>query len=87
MPRVAVMTDSNSGITQMEGKEMGISVVPMPFTIDDKSYYEDINLTREHFQENLTDAVNIGCAREFTLQLFGSGIFRGSDFLESCNIA
>ena len=49
MPRVAVITDSNSGITQMDGKNMGISVLPMPFTIDDKTYYEDINLTREEF--------------------------------------
>ena len=45
MPRVAVITDSNSGITQMDAKNMGIDVVPMPFTIDDKTYYEDINLT------------------------------------------
>ena len=49
MPRVAVMTDSNSGITQMDAKNMGIDVVPMPFTIDDKTYFEDINLTREEF--------------------------------------
>ena len=55
MPRVAVITDSNSGITQMDGKNMGIDVVPMPFSIDEKTYYEDINLTREEFFQMMAD--------------------------------
>ena len=59
MPKVAVMTDSNSGITQMEGKEMGIGVVPMPFTIDDKTYFEDINLTRKEFFQMMEDGKDI----------------------------
>ena len=53
MSKVAVMTDSNSGITQIEAKEMGIAVLPMPFIIDDKIYYEDISLTQEEFYEKL----------------------------------
>lgn len=53
MSRVAVMTDSNSGITQAEAKEMGIFVLPMPFYIDEKMYYEDIDLTQEQFYERL----------------------------------
>ena len=59
MPKVAVMTDSNSGITQMEGKDMGVGVVPMPFTIDEKTYYEDINLTREEFFQMMADGKDI----------------------------
>ena len=59
MPRVAVITDSNSGITQQMGKDMGIEVVPMPFTIDDKTYYEDINLTREEFFQMMEDGKEI----------------------------
>ena len=59
MPRVAVITDSNSGITQMDAKNMGIDVVPMPFTIDDKTYYEDINLTREEFFQMMEDGKEI----------------------------
>lgn len=51
MPKVAIMTDSNSGITQKQGQELGIYVVPMPFTINQEEYEEDINLTREHFFE------------------------------------
>lgn len=49
MNKVAIVTDSNAGIRQEEAKELGIYVLPMPFTIDDKTYYEDINLTHEQF--------------------------------------
>lgn len=59
MPRVAVITDSNSGITQYEAKEMGVSVVPMPFSAGEKTYYEDVNLTREEFFQMLDDGVDI----------------------------
>lgn len=53
MSKVAVMTDSNSGITQKESKELGITVLPMPFYIDGQMYYEDIDLTQEQFYERL----------------------------------
>lgn len=51
--KVAIMTDSNSGITQSEAKELGIFVLPMPFTIDNQEYEEDINLTQEEFYDKL----------------------------------
>lgn len=54
MAKVAVVTDSNSGISQAQAKEMGIRVVPMPFTIDGVDYLEDIDLTREQFYEKLS---------------------------------
>ena len=53
MSKVAIVTDSNSGITQDRGKELGIYVLPMPFFIDEKIYYEDITLTQEQFYEKL----------------------------------
>lgn len=40
MSKIAVVTDSNSGITQAEAKKLGIFVLPMPFTIEDKDYLE-----------------------------------------------
>ncbi|MCP1109164.1 DegV family protein with EDD domain [Lachnospiraceae bacterium PF1-21] len=51
MDRIAIVTDSNSGITQQEAKEMGIFVVPMPFAIDEELFYEEISITREEFYE------------------------------------
>lgn len=53
MAKVAIATDSNSGISQAMAKELGICVVPMPFTIDDKLYFEDVTLTQEQFYEKL----------------------------------
>ena len=53
MSKIAIVTDSNSGITQARGKELGIYVLPMPFFIDGNIYYEDITLTQEQFYERL----------------------------------
>ena len=53
--KVCVITDSNSGITQDEGKKLGIPVVPMPFTINGKDYLEDINLGQEEFYNMLDE--------------------------------
>lgn len=51
--KVAVLTDSNSGITQAEGARIGVSVLPMPFYISDQLYYEDVTLTQEQFYQHL----------------------------------
>lgn len=55
MPRVAVVTDSNSGITQDRAKKLGITVIPMPFFINGTCYYEDVNLSQKDFYRLLTD--------------------------------
>lgn len=53
MSKIAVATDSNSGITQNQAKEYRVHVIPMPFFIDGETFYEDINLTQEQFYEKL----------------------------------
>lgn len=57
--KVAIMTDSNSGITQKEAKELGIFVLPMPFTIDGQEFKEDINLTQEEFYDKLMNNADV----------------------------
>lgn len=59
MGKIAVVTDSNSGITQNQAREHGIHVLPMPFFIDDETYFEDIDLTQEQFYEKLEGKSNI----------------------------
>lgn len=59
MSKVAIMTDSNSGITQSEGKELGIYVLPMPFIIDGETYFEDISLSQEEFYIKLKEDTDI----------------------------
>lgn len=63
MSRVAIITDSNSGITQAEGKKLGVKVVPMPFFIDGQQYYEDIDLTQEQFYEKLKSDADISTSQ------------------------
>ena len=53
MRKVAIITDSNSGITQEMAKELGVYVLPMPFTIGGEEYFEGINLSQEQFYEKL----------------------------------
>ena len=59
MSKVAVVTDSNSGIRQDEGKKLGIYVLPMPFTIDGQTFYEDINLTQSDFFDKLMSGAEV----------------------------
>lgn len=61
--KVAVMTDSNSGLRQSESKELGITIIPMPFMIDGEEYFEDINLTQELFYEKLKSDANVSTSQ------------------------
>ncbi len=61
--KIAVITDSNSGITQSEAKELGIKVIPMPFMIDGVEFLEDINLTQEEFYEKLMGDCSISTSQ------------------------
>ncbi|MDO4307021.1 MAG: DegV family protein [Eubacteriales bacterium] len=54
MGKIAIVTDSNSGITQDQGRALGISVIPMPFYINEKMYLEGVTLTQEEFYKRLT---------------------------------
>ena len=63
MSKVAVVTDSNSGISQELADKMGISVLPMPFTIDGKEYFEGISLTQEEFYEYLKNDADIATSQ------------------------
>ncbi len=57
--KIAVVTDSNSGITQKQAGEMGIYVLPMPFMIDNETFFEDITLTQEAFYEKLAAGADV----------------------------
>ncbi len=73
MSKVAIMTDSNSGITQKEAKKLGVYVLPMPFLMGDETYYEDINLTQDGFYEKMESGCNISTSQpspEAVLNMF-----------------
>lgn len=63
MSKIAVITDSNSGITQAQAKELGIYVIAMPFMVDDVTYYEDITLSQEEFYKMLENDARISTSQ------------------------
>ena len=63
MHRIAVATDSNSGITQAQAKQMGIRVLPMPFFINEELFFEDITLTQKEFYQRLDEDADISTSQ------------------------
>lgn len=64
MKKIAIVTDSNSGITQEEAKKFdNLYVIPMPFVVDDEEYFEDINLTQEEFYQKLLSDADISTSQ------------------------
>ena len=61
--RVAIVTDSNSGISQNEAGMMGISVLPMPMTINGEVYYEDVNITQDEFFKMLESGAEVSTSQ------------------------
>ncbi len=59
MSRVAVVSDSNSGIAQQEAKELGVYILAMPFFINNETFYEDVDLTQEEFYNRLKEGCEI----------------------------
>lgn len=61
--KIAITTDSNSGITQAQAKEWGVFVLPMPFMINEQEFFEDISLTQEQFYEKLQGDADISTSQ------------------------
>ncbi len=51
MSNIAIMTDSNSGILPEQGEKEGIAILPMPVVIEGKTYYEEVDLSKERFYQ------------------------------------
>ncbi len=63
MSAIKIITDSNSGITIKEAKELGIGLVPMPFLIEGKLFFEELSLTQEEFYQKLESDVDISTSQ------------------------
>ncbi len=63
MSKIAIITDSNSGVTQSQAQELGIFVVPMPFRINEEDFFEDINLTQEQFYQKLENDASVSTSQ------------------------
>ena len=63
MSKIAIVADSNSGYTQEEANAAGIYLIPMPFYIDEKEYFEGVNLTQQEFFEYLNKDANVSTSQ------------------------
>ena len=81
MSKVAILTDSNSGSTQAQAEQMGVTVIPMPFFIDGVEYLEDINLSQEEFYEKLNNDADISTSQPSigTLQDYFDKLLKDND--------
>lgn len=59
MKKIAIVTDSNAGISPQMAKELGVFVIPQPFMIEGKTYFENIDLTYEEFYKTLENEVDV----------------------------
>lgn len=63
MAKIAILTDSNSGIRQEDAAKLGVYVLPMPFFINGEQYFEGINLTQEEFYQKLKEDADISTSQ------------------------
>jgi len=63
MHKVKIVTDSNSGITQAEAEKPELSVLPMPFLIDGKEYFEDVTLSQQEFYTRLKQNAEVSTSQ------------------------
>lgn len=64
--QIAIVSDSNSGITQAEAKELGFYLLPTPILIDGEQFLQDINLTQEEFYERLKQGASVSTSQPST---------------------
>ena len=63
MSRIAVVTDTNSGITREEAKKLGVFLLPMPIIVDGKEYFEGVTCTYEQFFDMLAAGSDVSTSQ------------------------
>ena len=63
MSRIAIVADSNSGMTQEKARELGFYILPMSFMVNDKLCYEGIDLTHEQFYHALSNNAQVSTSQ------------------------
>lgn len=71
MPKIAVVTDTNSGITVERGRQMGVKVIPMPVHIDGKIFYESVDLDQKTFYDYLLSGAEVATSQPAPAEVTG----------------
>ena len=63
MQKTGIITDTNSGMTQAEARECGVTLMPMPFTVNGKNYVENVNMSYMEFFEHLAGGAQVATSQ------------------------
>ena len=63
MQKIGIITDTNSGMSQAEARECGVTLMPMPFTVNGRNYVENVNMTYREFFERLADGAQVATSQ------------------------
>jgi DegV family protein with EDD domain len=63
MSKIAVVTDSNSGLTFDQAKALGVYIVPTPFMINGETFFQEISLSREEFYKRMAQGDDISTSQ------------------------
>lgn len=83
MKKTGVVTDSHSSIKPAEAAKLGVLLLPMPFYLDDKCYYEDVTITRDEFFEKVRGGAKSALPSQHRMQCVSFGIRRLSSLRKS----
>lgn len=63
MQKTGIITDTNSGMTQAEARECGVTLMPMPFTVNGKNYVENVNMSYMEFFDHLASGAQVATSQ------------------------
>lgn len=66
---IAIITDTNSGISIQEATEWGIYLIPMPVIVDGESYFENVSISQENFYQELSGGASVSTSQPAPAQL------------------
>ncbi len=83
MSRIAVCTDTNSSMTQEEADRLGIYLLPMPFVVNGKEYFEGVTCDYDDFFRMLAqgDFVSTSQPSPGDIMKFWDKALEDNDFL------
>lgn len=83
MKKVKIITDSNSGILQSEAENLGIYVIPMPFTVNNEEFLEEISMSQEEFYKHLESDADVKTSQpsQYYLENLWNDLLKDNDEL------
>ncbi len=63
MSRIGIITDTNSGMTAREAEQLGVALMPMPFTVNGRNYVENVNMTYAEFFDHLAAGASVATSQ------------------------